>query len=310
MEKNKNILILLVVLVLVALGGAVYFLQIQKTKTTSELKPSEVTTTEKGSAIEGEEEQLLDNIYIKKPKDWGTKLVEEKVKGKYTKEEIESAIPRTSCDMTRIKFQKFVKTKDDENIYDDSIFVAKMEDFKRFYSASIKDVEIIGEAGPSKLEKIYDKRKVDEEDFYFREKFENENGKEEIYKGDDYYMLLFYPNAAPKFINFGYIESKDGNFRGFWTLSAFSQDPGFLSLPLFVAVLTDKENVVQFYFLVNTKKIDYYQKKWEEYVKSENPDYNKLDAEYTRFLKSLKEDPEIQSQIDYFVSVVKSISKK
>lgn len=308
MKNNKGVFILLVVLFLILIVGFLYLGQNLRNKT--EVLPAENTEKVKPTETqskETQEERLVDNVYIEKPLNWGEKKVEEKIDGAYTEKEIQEKGPLASCDLTRIKFKKFIQSEEDQHSYDDSIFIGEMNDFKRFYDILSKEENIVDHNlhGPNKLKEIYNKRKVEEVDFYLRYK----DLPDEY---SDRYMLLIRWNAAMNIRKYGYVENQDGSFRGFWILATFHQSSFTYSEPYFISVITDGEKVVDFQFVIKFKESEDFRKKYEEFYQlSNDPEIvNKekaLDQEYDKFLK---ENVEIQNQIDQLIAVVKSIHKK
>lgn len=321
-KKFNKLIVLLIILVLVAIGVLVYYLFIKK----GEIKEgaTKETSTETSKEITGEffDQEIAGGIYIKKPSNWGEAVIKEKVKGKYTKEKIEESGPTASCDFTRIKFRRFVQKEEDVQSYEDSIFVAKLSDMKRFYEVMKKTevsddfVEYEGEGGPYKIESIYEKGKVERSDLYYISKQKLENSKKvEEFDNPELYIFIGRKNAAPNFRDFGYIESQDGKFRGFWTIVTFHQDAGSFSDPYFIALMTDKENVIQFDFRLTSEKINDFRRRFEEEsnkISGGNFEvFQNLDKEYGEFLKNIAtQDQDAQKQVELYMFVAKSVFKK
>lgn len=296
--------LIVIFLIALATGGGIYYWQSQQTveepvtiTPTVSSKPAPKTQSQwKGWT----ETELTDGIYIMRPQKWGEKIVKN-----VPALGLDEGGPEAAPEHKKIGFADITEiepeTKDTEEWFlDNFIIVSDLEDYKNYESKGYT-------SGVTKIKEIYDARAIKKSDLFEK----NIEGK---YGPNSNLIMPYLVNAAEELHKYEYIESSNGEFRGYWGLMTFHQEYS-TPRPSFIAILTDKKIVVKIDFEIETKKIEEFGKEYDEIAKTTGePSYKALEDLQNRYFDFLSNidnnDSAAVKKINELIKATKTLNSK
>jgi len=291
--KTNWVAIILLLVLTGIVGGAIYWWQNSQTFPEPVAVTIPTTTPLPANELKGwTETELVDRIYIKNPEEWGEKEVKD-IKAML---DIGAFGPEAAPAHQKVGFEGITDKDFSYNI----IYVSDLKDYKTLEEGS--DFS----SGIEKLKDIYDAQKVNRSDILEKpQSIEEESFNPNL-------LMPYKRSAATEVHDYGYIESTDKEYRGYWILATFHQEVG-VSAPEFIAVITDKDKVLQFDFVIESKKIEEFDAEFTQEVQSSGnaKKLQTIQDRYFEFLSDIEsQDSVAKSKIDTLTRVVKSTNSK